>query len=186
MRSFLGYEFTCPSCSSSCLGETCRHFKTRTEEHVKKDDKSHIFKHLHSTATCFDSCNSLCFKIIDKANSKFDLKIKEALHINWRKLNLNAQQNHLALILSLYLLFPVALFCLYLFFAFLFHLLFSLSLTLIIGIFYCLNYTWLLLHLITTHLVSHLSVSSLVFINSTLIIGIFYFLIKLCYYFMSV
>ena len=48
-----------------------------------------------------DSYNSLCFKIIDKANSKFDLKIKEALHINWRKPNLNAQQNHLALTLSL-------------------------------------------------------------------------------------
>ena len=40
----------------------------------------------------FDSYNSLCFKIIDKVNSKFDLKIKEALHINWRKRNLNAQQ----------------------------------------------------------------------------------------------
>ena len=60
-----------------------------------------FFKHLHSTTTCFDSYNSLCFKIIDKANSKFDLKIKEALHINWRKPNLNAQQNHLALTLSL-------------------------------------------------------------------------------------
>ena len=56
---------------------------------------------LHSTTTCFDSYNSLCFKIIDKANSKFDLKIKEALHINWRKPNLNTQQNHLALTLSL-------------------------------------------------------------------------------------
>ena len=42
----------------------------------------------------------LSFKIIDKANSKFDLKIKEALHINWRKPNLNAQQNHLVLTLS--------------------------------------------------------------------------------------
>ena len=60
-----------------------------------------VFKHLHSTATCFDSCNSLCFKITDKTNSKFDLKIKEALHISWRKPNLNAQQNHLALTLSL-------------------------------------------------------------------------------------
>ena len=61
----------------------------------------HIFKHLHSSETCFDSYNSLYFKIIDKANSKFDLKIKEALHINWRKPNLNAQQNHLTLTLSL-------------------------------------------------------------------------------------
>ena len=45
--------------------------------------------------------NSLCFKMIDKANSKFDPKIKEASHINWKKPNLNAQQNHLALTLSL-------------------------------------------------------------------------------------
>ena len=101
LKSFLVYKFTCASCSSSYIGETCRHFKTRIEEHIKKDNKSHIFKYLHSTTTCFDSYNSLCFKIIDKANSKFDLKIKEALHINWRKPNLNAQQNHLALTLSL-------------------------------------------------------------------------------------
>ena len=44
------------------------------EEHIKKDSKSHIFTDLRSTATCFDSYNFLCFKIIDKANSNFDLK----------------------------------------------------------------------------------------------------------------
>ena len=44
-------------------------------------------------------------------------------------------------------------FFLLLLFAFLFHLLFPISLTLIISIFYCLNYTLLLVHLITTHLV---------------------------------
>ena len=98
LKSFLVFTFTCASCSCSYIGETCCHSKTRTENHIKKDNKSHIFKHLHSTATCFDSYNSLCFKIIDKANSKLDLKIKEALHINWRKPNL---KNHLALTLSL-------------------------------------------------------------------------------------
>ena len=56
----------------------------------------HIFKRLQSTTTCFDSYNSLSFKIIDKDNSKFDLRIKEALHINWIKPNLIAQQGHLA------------------------------------------------------------------------------------------
>ena len=76
LKSFLVYKFICASCSSSYIGETSRHFKTRIEEHIKKDSKFHIFKHLHSTAICFDSYNSLCFKIIDKANSKFDLKIK--------------------------------------------------------------------------------------------------------------
>ena len=83
--SFLVHKFTCACCSSGYIGETCHHFNTRIEEHIKKDKKSHIFKHLHSTATFFDFYNSLSFKIIDKDNSKFDFKIKEALHINWRK-----------------------------------------------------------------------------------------------------
>ena len=75
---------------------------------------------------------------------------------------------------------PFVHFCLCLFvcfFSFLFHLLFSLSLTLIIGIFYCLNYTLLLLHLLTAHLinlVSHLSLWSIIFMISMLIINIFY------------
>ena len=158
LKSFLVYKFTCASCSSSYIGETCRHFKTRIEEHIKKDNKSHIFKHLHSSETCFDSYNSLCFEIIDKANSKFDLKIKEALHINWRKPNLNAQQNHLALTLSLQLLFPLLLsaFVCFSFVVFCISLsciVFIIS-TLIIGTFYYLNYTLLLLHhLFITHLV---------------------------------
>ena len=75
LKSFLGYNFTCASCSSRYIGETCRHFKTRIEEHIKTDNKSHIFKHLHSTATCFDPYNYLSFKITDKTNSKFDLKL---------------------------------------------------------------------------------------------------------------
>ena len=71
------------------LAVVCRRFKIRIEEQFKKDNRSHIFKYLRSTMTCFGSYNSLCFKIIEKANSKFDLKIKEALHINWRKPNFN-------------------------------------------------------------------------------------------------
>ena len=53
LKSFLVYKFTCASCSSSYIGKTCRNFKTRIEEHIKKDNKFHIFKHLHFTATCF-------------------------------------------------------------------------------------------------------------------------------------
>ena len=100
MKYFLVYKFTCASCSPGYIGETCHRVKTRIEEHIKKNNKSHIFKDLHSTTACFDSYNSLYFKIIAKANSKLDLKIKEALHINWKKANLNAKQNHLALTLS--------------------------------------------------------------------------------------
>ena len=68
--------------SPSYIDETCHHFKTKIEEHIKKHNKYHIFKHLHCTATCLNSYNSLCFKIIDTAKSKFDLKIKESLHIS--------------------------------------------------------------------------------------------------------
>ena len=142
MKSSLVYKFTCASCSSSYIAETCRHFNTRIEEHIKKDNKSHIFKHLHSTTTCFDSYNPLCFKIIDKANSKFDLKIGEALQINWRRPDLKCATGSFGLdhftmasvpscsFLSLFFVVVVVVgfFLLLLMFAFLFHLLFSLSL----------------------------------------------------------
>ena len=80
LKSFLVYKFTCASCSTSYISETYRHFKTKFEEYSKKDNKSH--------------------KSI-KLTLNFELKIKEASRINWRKPNLNAQQNNLALILSL-------------------------------------------------------------------------------------
>ena len=113
MKSFLVYKFTCASCSSSYIGKTC-HFKTRIEEHIKKDNKSHIFKHLHSTTTCMDAYHSLHFKIIDKAKSKFDLKIKEALHISWRKVKCTTKSfsSHPFTIGSV----PLAPFCLCLFY----------------------------------------------------------------------
>ena len=101
LKSFLVYKFTCASCSSSYIGGTCRHFKTKIDERIKKDNKSDISKHLHSTAICFDSCISLSFKRIDKFNSKFHLQIKKGLHIDWKKLNLNTKQNHLSLTRSL-------------------------------------------------------------------------------------
>ena len=129
LKSFLVYKFTGASCSSSYIGKNLRHFKTKIEEQIKNNNNSHIFKDLHSTATYLVSYISLSCKIIDKPNSKFDLKSKESFHINWRK------PNHL---LSH---FPLS------------SIIFIIS-TLIIGIFYCLKYTSLFLHLIKTHLVN--------------------------------
>ena len=45
--------------------------------------------------------NCLGHMLINKLIKLIDLKIKEALHINWRKSNLNTQQNHLTLTLLL-------------------------------------------------------------------------------------
>ena len=102
---------------------------SQTQEHIKKYIKSHFFKHLHSTATCIDSYNSLCFKIIDKVNSKFDLKIKEAVNINCGKCTTKPLSSHRLTIASVSLTpFCLCLFFLLLFFAFLFNLLFLLSL----------------------------------------------------------
>ena len=143
------------------------------EKHIKKDNKSSIFKHLLSTATCCNLYSSLSFKSIDKANSKFNLKIEEGLHINWRKPK--TKQNRKAKSFSPHP-FDIAYVTLCPFLAFLFHLLFSLSVTLIIANLYCFNHTSLSLHMITTHLVSHVSLSSNVFILSTLIVVIFHFL----------
>ena len=151
LKSFPVYTFTCASCISSYIGKTYRHFKSRIEEHIKKHKRSHIFKHLHYTATCFDSHNSISFKIIDKAYCKFDLKIKEALHTNCRKPNLNVQQNLLFLFLFFGFVFP-----------FLLHLLFSLSLTLTIDIFCCISFISLL-HLIATHLCTNTPITSFSF-----------------------
>ena len=132
MKSFLVYKFACGSSSSSYIGETCRHFKTRIEENIKKDNKCHIFKHLHSTATCFDSYNSLCFKIIDIANSKFYIKIKEVYILTGK--NLTSMHNKIISLSPFHysLCFPCCFLSLFvsllLIFAFFFHLLFSLSL----------------------------------------------------------
>ena len=116
LKSFLVYKFTCASCSSSYIGEGCRHFKTRIEEHIKKDNKSHIFKHLHSTTTCFFLV-VLCISL-----------------------------SSIVFIIS----------------------------TLIIVIFYCLNYTLLLLHLFVTHL----TINFIITMQLTYVLGNYYDLYK--------
>ena len=42
LKSFLIYKFACARCNSCYIGETCRHFKTRNDEHVKKDKKFQV------------------------------------------------------------------------------------------------------------------------------------------------
>ena len=51
--------------------------------------------------SCFDSFNNSCFTILDKADNKFDLKIKEGLYIDWENPNLNSQVFHLSCSLTL-------------------------------------------------------------------------------------
>ena len=94
LRSCVVYKFNCAGCNSVYVGETCRHISTRIREHLFTDKNSHIFKHLKSSKTCSNSCNDSCFKIIDRAKSYHQLKVKEALHILWEGPDLNKQVQH--------------------------------------------------------------------------------------------
>ena len=126
LKFFLVQKFSCSICSSSYIGETCRHYKTRIEEHIKKDNKSHILKHLTLQRNMFWLNLTLSFKIIDKTNSKFGLKIKER--------TTKPFSSHTVTIASV---IPLLLFLLC-FFLFFLHFLHSLSLTLVVVIFQCL------------------------------------------------
>ena len=43
LKSFLVYKFICARCKSCYIGETCRHFITRIDEHIKKDKNPMFF-----------------------------------------------------------------------------------------------------------------------------------------------
>ena len=90
-----------------------------------------IFLNIYTPPQYALTHNSLSFKIIDKANSKFAWKLKEAVHFVWRKPNLNSQQSHT---FTLSLCHPFGSF--FSFFAFLFHLLFPASFAVLITLHY--------------------------------------------------
>ena len=97
LRSFVVYKFVCPGCNACYIGETTRHLSTRIEEHLEKDKKLHIFKHLDENHNCKSLSTPDCFQIIDSASSKFRLKLKEAMHITWTKPSLNRQLKHVSI-----------------------------------------------------------------------------------------
>ena len=63
--------------------------------------RRNIHKHLLSSERCRQSCCADCFEILDSAPTKFQLKLKEVMHINWEKPNLNQQVHHVNLTLTL-------------------------------------------------------------------------------------
>ena len=100
LRSNVVYKFTCASCNSCYVGETSRHLSARIREHLNRDRTSHIFQHLQQSEGGRSSCSAECFKVIDHATTKFQVKIKEALHLSWEQLSLNKQLYHVNVTLS--------------------------------------------------------------------------------------
>ena len=101
LQSHLVYQFNCAGCNSVYVGYTTRHYHVRINEHLQTDLNSHVKKHLDSKKICKTKSNEGCFKILDKATTKYDLRIKEALHIKWVAPNINKQKNSLKLTLVL-------------------------------------------------------------------------------------
>ena len=97
LKSFVVYKFVCPGCNASYIGETSRYLSTRIKEHLETDKKSHIFAHLVNNETCKALSTENCFEIIGSVSTLFRLKLKEAMHIIWKKPLLNKQQKHVCI-----------------------------------------------------------------------------------------
>ena len=70
------------------------------KEHLVTDRKSHIMKHLLQNKSCKNLHDESCFQVINYASSPFRLKVKEALHINWLKPDLNKQKEDVNITIS--------------------------------------------------------------------------------------
>ena len=101
LRSRVVYEFACAGCNACYVGETARHFSTRVREQLVSDRASHVFKHLQNSEHCRAVCSVDCFHILEHAPTRFQRKIKEAIHIQREQASLNQQLHHVNLKLSL-------------------------------------------------------------------------------------
>ena len=100
LRSRVVYNFVCVGCNACYVGETCRNFSTRVREHLVTDRASHIFRHLKDSPLCRALCSEDNFHVLDQASTGFQLKIKEAIHIQREQPSLNQQLHHVNLKLS--------------------------------------------------------------------------------------
>ena len=103
LRAGVVYKFLFADCISCYVGKTTQHFSTHVREceHTFSDRTLHVFKHLQNSEHRCTLCSNDCFSILEHASTTFQLKIKEAIHIQWEKPTLNHQLYHVNLKLSL-------------------------------------------------------------------------------------
>ena len=89
--SHVVYHFKCAECNICYIGETHRHYDTRVHEHLYTDKTSSVYKHLGQNPNCKNRSNKNCFSILDRADTKFKLKIKEAYYVKKQHPMLNIQ-----------------------------------------------------------------------------------------------
>ena len=61
------------------------------------DKKYNIFIHLVNNETWKALSTENCFEIIDSVFTRFQSKLKEAMHIIWKKPSLNKEQKHVSI-----------------------------------------------------------------------------------------
>ena len=103
LKSFVVYKFVLPDCNACYIVETTRHLSTRIKEHLEMDKMSHIFAHFVNNETCKALSTKHCFEIIYSTSTPFRLKLKEALHIIWKKPLLNKQQKHVSISMFMFI-----------------------------------------------------------------------------------
>ena len=91
LRSHVICKFTCACCNACHISKTGRHFP-HLSMNISHQTSPHTSIHLWSIDH---------FKIVDSASTKFQLKIKEVMHVNWEKPDLNQQIHHVNLTLTL-------------------------------------------------------------------------------------
>ena len=96
LRSRVVQKFACAGCNACYVCETCRHLSTRVREQLASDRVSHIFRHLQDS----EHCRALSFHVLNHASTGFELKIKEAIHIQREQPSLNQYLHHVDLKLS--------------------------------------------------------------------------------------
>ena len=83
--------------------------RVEAESRILKQSSEHRERQFSEPLKCLNmweclseakKCSEDCFKILDSASTRFQLKIKEAMHILWEQPSLNSQVKHLNLSLS--------------------------------------------------------------------------------------
>ena len=85
------YIFACASCNACYIGETTKQFIVRVNEHLYTDKTSAIYRHINTNPSCKALSNCETFTIIDRASTDYQLRIKEAFHIQKLQPILNKQ-----------------------------------------------------------------------------------------------
>ena len=100
LHSRVVYKYVCAGSNACYVSETCHHYSTHVREHLVSDRASHIFRHLKDSPHCRALCSTDNFHVLDQASTSFQLKIKEAIHIQREQPSLNQQLHHVNLKLS--------------------------------------------------------------------------------------